>query len=75
MSWILVLVLYSYSNGDIGSSTRPSTMSTETTVIDMPSEKVCQRERIKLANKLKLPRQDRMETSVRVTAVCVDRDS
>lgn len=71
MKWVLIMVLYSYSSGEVGTSSyRPSTMSTDTTVIEFNSEQACQMARTAILNKFKLPRQDRMDTGVRVSAEC-----
>lgn len=72
MNWVLVMVLYSYSNGD-NSSRRPSTMSTDTTVIEFKDEQSCNLALTGMFHKFKLPRQDRMQTGVRVEAVCIKK--
>lgn len=72
MNWVLVMVLYSYSSGVAGSY-RPSTMATDTTVIEFKDEQSCNLALNGVLYKFKLPKQDRLETGVRAEGVCLKK--
>ena len=72
MNCVLVMVLYSYSSGVEGSY-RPSTMATDTTVIEFKDAQSCNLALNGVLYKFKLPKQDRLETGVRVEGVCLKK--